>query len=120
MPKIRIQRLEKELLKLINNVLAFKMRNKNLSWVTITNIRFSNDMSYAKIYFSFLGDNSKEKVLNSLQKSAGFIKNEIAKAKMMRVIPELIFYYDELEENARKLDKIFEKINSEKDGNNES
>jgi len=120
MSKIRIQRLEKELLKLMNNVLSFKIRDKNLTWVTITNIRLSNDMSHAKIYFSFLGENSKEEVLQSLQKSAGFFKNEIAKAKMMRTIPEIVFFYDELQENARKLDKILEKINSEKSEKDEN
>jgi len=119
MPAIRIRRMEKELLKLMNNVLAFKIRDKNLTWVTITNMQLSRDMSYARMYFSFMGDNSKEKVLRALQKSAGFFKNEIAKAKMMRTIPEIVFFYDDLEEKAGKLEKIFEKIHSEKSESDE-
>ncbi len=117
MPNIRIQRMEKELLKLFNNVLNHKLRDKNLQWITISEIKLSKDISHARVYFTFLNKGSKEKIKKVLTKSSGFFKKEIASSKLLRVIPELTFFYDELEENARHLDDIFKKIHAEKNEN---
>jgi len=114
MPRIRIQRLESELFKLISSVVTFQLRNKNLQFVTIKAIRLSNDLSYAKVFFTTLKDEKKEVVLEALRNSGGFIKRQIAEAKIMRVVPKLAFEYDEIDEQARKLDDIFAKIQSEK------
>lgn len=113
MPRIRIQRLESELFKLISNVVTFQLRNKNLQMVTIKAIRLSNDLSYAKVFISTLNDEKKEVVLAALRKSKGFFKRQIAAAKIMRIVPDLTFEYDELEVKARKLDDIFAQIHSE-------
>ena len=115
MERIRIQRLEKELLKFINNIVTYTLRDKNLEWVSISAVKLTNDISHAKIYFTFLGEKSPQNVLDTLTKSSGFIKKEIAAAKFLRQIPELIFLHDDLENNARNIDKIFAKIHAEKE-----
>ena len=49
MPSIRIQRLQKELLKLLNTSLKLRIRDKRLSMVTFTEIAVTTDMMYAKM-----------------------------------------------------------------------
>jgi ribosome-binding factor A len=105
--------MEKELKKLISSVVTFKLQDSHIEQVTITAIKLAPDFSSARIYFTDLSDYSKESVLKALTKSSGFIKNEIAKAKMIRTIPDLSFFYDEVEENADKLEKLFQKIHEE-------
>jgi len=120
MTRIRIQRLEKELLKLISTVVNYKLRDQRLDLVTINYVRLSNDMSHAKIYYSFLEEeyNLKE-IQQTLTRSSGFIKNEIAGVKIMRTIPELTFIYDEFEAKARRLDELFTQIETERDSDQE-
>lgn len=113
MARIRIQRLESELLKLISTAVSFKLRDKNLAMVTITHIRLSNDLSHCRIYYSHLDNNNKDAVATAFIKSAGFIKREIAAAKFMRIIPELSFEYDTTGEEARHLDELFTRIHNE-------
>ena len=113
MTRIRIQRLESELLKLISTVVNFKLRDKNLAMVTVTHIRLSNDLSQCRIYYSHLDLNNKNAVATAFKKSAGFIKREIAAAKFMRIIPELSFEYDTTEEKARHLEDLFSRIHNE-------
>ena len=113
MARIRIQRLESELFKLISSVVNFKMRDRNLRMINISAVKLSNDMSHARIYFTSLDDAHHEKILQAFTKSKGFIKREIAAAKFMRTVPDLQFFYDETEENARHLDDLFAKIKSE-------
>ncbi|MDP8269230.1 MAG: 30S ribosome-binding factor RbfA [Candidatus Tenebribacter davisii] len=114
MARIRIKRLESELFKLISTIISFKLNDNNLTMVTVTGVKLTNDLSYLRIFYSHFDETKTEDVQRSLNKSSGFFKNEIAKAKFMRKIPEIIFEYDKLEENARDLDKIFAKIDAEK------
>lgn len=120
MASIRIQRLQKELIKLLNTSLKFKIRDKRLSFVTFTEISVTTDMMYAKIYFSYMNDDEfKVKEMQELlTKSSGFFKKEIANSHLMRTIPELKFLYDSSERYSRKLDDIFEKIHKEKEDEN--
>lgn len=114
MNPIRKKRIEKELLKIISNTVEFKLRDKHLNFISITGVTISADIAYAKVYFSSIYDKNHDKLKDVLTKSSGFIKKEIGKANFLRTIPELIFIYDETEDNVRKLDEIFEKIHSEK------
>ena len=114
MARIRIKRLESELFKLLSTTINFKLRDNNLTMVTVTGVKLTNVLSYLRVFFSHFDETKTENVLRSLNKSSGFLKNEIAKAKFMRKIPDISFEYDKLEENARDLDKIFAKIQAEK------
>ncbi len=114
MASIRIQRLEKELLKIFNIVLTNKIRDKKLSWVTITSVKVTPDMQYARVFFSFFESGSSQHTIKKvLTKSSGFFKKEIAAAHIMRTIPELTFIFDETEEKARNIDALLEKISLE-------
>lgn len=114
MARIRVQRLEKELLRLISNTVNYKLRDSRLSLITITAVRLTNDFSLAKIYFTRMDNENHEVTQQALTRSSGFIKREIAAAKLMRAIPELRFLYDEMDEQARKLDSIFDTIHAER------
>ena len=119
MPSIRVQRFEKELLKLISKVVSYKLRDKNLAWVSISSVKLSPDFSYARVYFTHITNTSHANVLDALKRCTGVIKREIASAKMMRVIPEITFFYDDLEEKADQLEDIFQKIHQEKENSKE-
>ena len=114
MPRIRIQRFEKELLKLISNTINLKLRDKHFEFVTITAVKLTNDLSHAKIFFSHMNKYKDAEIQKALNKSSGAIKKAIAEMKLMRKIPDLVFSYDKVEDNARKIDQIFERIRSEK------
>lgn len=114
MSRIRIKRMESELEKLFNTTLSFEIRNSDLDWVSISRIQLSPDFKYAKIFFTSLSHDAHiGKIQKALNRSRGFFKNKIAQAKMMRIIPELTFIYDDTEKKASDLDDIFAKIHQE-------
>lgn len=119
MARIRIQRMESELFKLISSVLTLKVRDRDLQLVNIIEIKLSNDLNYAKVYFSTLEPNVHQ-VQKALERCKGFIKKEIAAAHFMRVVPELIFKFDEQAEKARKLEDIFSRIHQEEENSDEN
>ncbi len=83
------------------------------AFVTIADVRMSPDLSIARIYISMLLVKDKERVLENIT----LRKSEIRKAlgnrigKQVRIVPELIFFKDEVEENATRLDELIKNLN---------
>ncbi|MBL0741807.1 30S ribosome-binding factor RbfA [Chryseolinea lacunae] len=82
------------------------------AFVSIADVRINPDLSVAKVYISMLLTKDKEKVLEKINKH----KSEIRKAlgdkigKQVRIIPELIFYKDDVEENANRMDDLLKNL----------
>ncbi|MDY0152841.1 MAG: 30S ribosome-binding factor RbfA [Candidatus Cloacimonas sp.] len=107
MKSFRIPRLQEELKKLFNIALSQKINDPKLDWVQITEVIISKDLRYAKLYYShFNNPSSHEKIRETLIKTSGFLKKQIAGAQLMRTIPELSFFYDETEDRAEKMDSL--------------
>lgn len=83
------------------------------AFISIVEVKVSPDLSVAKIYLSMLMTSDKQKVLDRVNTN----KKEIRKAlgekigKQVRIIPELVFFVDEVEENARRIDDILKNLN---------
>lgn len=82
------------------------------AFITVAEVRMSPDLSVAKIYISMMLAKEKLAVLEKLNTR----KSEIRKAlgdrirNQARIIPELIFYLDEVEENAQRMDALIENL----------
>ena len=83
------------------------------AFVTIADVKINADLSVARVYISMLLAKEKEKVLENINRH----KSELRKAlgdkigKQVRIVPELIFYRDEVEENASRMDNIIKNLN---------
>jgi ribosome-binding factor A len=83
------------------------------TFVTIADVRMSPDLGVAKVYISMLLAKEKEKILYNINSHKGEIRKALGNriGKQVRVIPELIFYKDEVEENATRLDDLIKNLN---------
>lgn len=108
MQNIRIQRMNNLFMKELGEILLVEVKNPVLKGVVLTGVNITNDLSYAKIYFTCF-DTDNELVLKELKESSGFLRNELAKRIDIRHTPELIFEYDDSVAYAKKIeDKIKE------------
>ena len=111
---IKIDRLNNMFVEEISKINHEEIKNKDVGFVTITDARITNDLSFAKIYITTL-DNEREKVLNALNKSSGFIRSLLCDRVKIRKMPEIRFVYDESIEYGKKIEDIIERINNEKE-----
>ena len=80
--------------------------------VTLTGVEVSPDLSVAKVYLSIFPIQEADKVFLRLKE----IKSEVRKllgnkiGKRIRKIPELVFYHDDTEEQASKLDNLIDNL----------
>ena len=79
-----------------------------MQWLSITTVRVSPDLSYAKIYVSIFPSERSESVLNSLEEHNKSIRFILGKkiGKQMRIIPELRFFVDDSLDYIDKIDEL--------------
>ena len=81
--------------------------------ITIAEVRMSPDLAIAKVYISMMMVKNKQVTLQRLDTH----KREIRKAlgnqisKQVRIVPELIFAIDEVEENALHIESLISSLN---------
>ena len=107
----RLGRVNEELKKEISHVLMFELKNSEVTGImSVTKVKITPDLKYAKVYVSLLNSKSKTKTMEGLKRSSKFIKSQIAKTVNLRITPELIFELDDSIENGERIDNILEEI----------
>ena len=76
--------------------------------VSVTTVRVSLDLSYAKIYLSIFPSERTEQVLASVNEHNKTIRYTLGKkiGKQMRIIPELRFFVDDSLDYIDKIDQL--------------
>lgn len=105
------ERVASDMQKELGNILFLEAKDEDFKHVTITDCEVTNDLSFAKIYFTTTDD--KEKVTKDLNNAAGFFRSLLAERLQIRHTPELRFIFDESIEYGQKIEKIIEKLHEE-------
>ena len=113
MPNVRIERLNHIYQEEISMILMKEIKDEDIKFVTITGVDITSDLSFAKVYYTVLDDEKKEKTKEALDKAAPFIRKQLASRIEIRHTPELRFIYDKTEEYGSHIDKIIDKIHEE-------
>lgn len=82
------------------------------AFVTIADVRVSPDLGLAKIYVSMMLAKDKQAILDKITSRKGEIRKALGNkiGKQVRIIPELVFYLDEVEENAQRMDSLISNL----------
>ena len=113
MPKneTRLNRIDEELKKEISQIISFELKNPEATGlISVTKVKITPDLKYAKVYVSILNAKSETKTLEALKQSAGFIRTLIAKRVNLRITPELVFERDDSLEYGAKIDSIIKEL----------
>ncbi len=110
---IKIERLESTFVKEISYILMEEIKDEDIKFVTITDCEITNDLSFAKVYFTVLDSSKKEQTIKALNHAKSFIRGELSKRVDIRHTPELTFIFDESIEYGKRIENIIEEINNE-------
>lgn len=98
--------IQRELALMIKEVKDPRMPN----FVTISAVKTSPDLSYAKVYFTVF-DRDPAETANILNASASFLRTALARVMKTRTVPQLTFIYDESIDYGRRLSKLIDEAN---------
>lgn len=114
---VKIDRISSQMAKEISYILATEVKDHDLKFITVTDCRVTNDLSYAKVYYTSLNDGNREDIKKAIKNASGFIRRELMNRIDIRHIPELEFIYDESIEYGKKIEDKIRKIHEEDNEN---
>ena len=108
MESVKLERYNNAFMEQLNIILGTETKNPILKQVIVNAVKITNDLSFAKVYFTCFNED-KNLVLKELKDSSGFLRHELSEKIDIRHTPELIFEYDESLDYAKRIeDKIKE------------
>lgn len=114
MPSHKIAKISSDMMRVISSILFEEARDEILKTITITGCKVSNDLSYAKVYFTSLSDMDKKTLEKEVNEAAPFIRGLVAEKLDLRHTPEITFIFDDSIEYANRIEKIIKEIHEEK------
>jgi len=100
----------------LSDILLRRIRDPRIGLLTITDVKMSDDLRSARIYFVQMGKDKLDAELQAgLEKAKGYLKRELGKRLNLRYMPDVFFFYDKSFEYGSRIDKLLMEIH-EKDG----
>lgn len=110
----RIEKITEAIRQEVSIIIHDKLKDPRLGFVTITTVKMSSDLKFAKIFFSVLGtEKSHQDTKIALDSSLGYIRKLIAERLNLKFAPEIAFYEDRSTEYSIRIEEILNEIHEE-------
>lgn len=107
----RVDRVADQIRMEVADILARKIKDPRIGFVTVTDVDLSPDLRVARIYVSTLRDGESEDVaLQGLSKAVGFVRGQLGRRLELRYTPELIFQYDPSRKHGSRIDQLLDSL----------
>ena len=106
----------KELYKELVTKLLREVKDPGLTgFLTVTDLQLSIDRKTATVYYSILGSEAeREAAGKALERAAPYLRVLLKKEVTVKVIPSLVFEYDETPRKASRIDELLNKLDKER------
>ncbi|HVC03009.1 MAG TPA: 30S ribosome-binding factor RbfA [Steroidobacteraceae bacterium] len=113
----RAKRLAGEIHRVLTEVLRRGVKDSRIGNVTITAVEVGGDLRTAKVYYLVFGREGPDpRVQLGLESAAGFLRNALSRALMIRHTPSLRFELDTSIERGVRLSRLIDAVNTPGDG----
>lgn len=83
------------------------VKDPDLGFITITDVRVTNDLQHASVFYTVLGDETQRaKTAALLEKNKGRLRSFVGQQIKIRLTPSLDFYADAIPETAAHLEDL--------------
>ena len=92
------------------------------AFITVTGVDVTPDLAIARVHLSLMMVKDEEAFLASIKKKKSEIRKVLGQkiGKQVRVVPDLVFFLDNTQEEAQKMDAIISKLKIPKSPEDES
>ena len=110
--RIRPERVAETIKREMAAILSGRLRDPRLAgMISVTEVEVTPDLSVARIYVSMLApEEAREKALQALAHSAGFVRRELAPRLGLREVPEIRFALDESIEHGARVEELLKRL----------
>lgn len=114
MKKYRLERIEKEVCRVIGKMLYENLKNPKITGlISVTRAKVTPDLKYADIFVSIMNSKNIDETLEGLDEIRGALRRRIAEELQLRYTPEVRVKIDDSIEYGIRLSKIIDGLNIE-------
>jgi len=107
----RQERVSEALRREIGAIIHHELKDPRRGFITITRVEVTQDLRYAKVFFSVLGkEEERQKSQAALESALGFVRRLIAQRIRLRFVPEISFHEDRSAEYSIRIQEALEQI----------
>ncbi len=83
------------------------------AFVTVTDVSITPDFSKARVYLSMLMTENSQELIEKINHRKSEIRGKLGHrvGHQMRIVPDVLYILDEIQEEARRLDALIDKLN---------
>ena len=103
----RVRRLADRIKVVVAQTLETRIKDPRLGFVTITDVRVTNDLREATVFYTVLGDDTaRTDTAAALESAKGILRSEVGAATGVRFTPSLAFVVDAVPDTARHIEDL--------------
>jgi ribosome-binding factor A len=107
----RADRVSEAIKREVSLMITQDVKDPRVHFVTVTEVKTTDDLRYAKIYVSVLGDDqTREESMEGLAHAKGFIRSELGRRIGLRYTPDIQFFPDNSLDHSIKIRTLINEI----------
>jgi ribosome-binding factor A len=113
--EIRQQRVAELLFEELSVMLAGELNDPRVSLAEVIRVDISKDLRNAKVFVHHADESiTRRDFLKGLEHATPWLRGQLAVRCGLRMVPELLFIYDDSPERAARVDEVLRKIAAER------
>jgi ribosome-binding factor A len=115
----RMRKIESQIKEIVGEHLAGLADPRIKGLVTVTGVRVSPDLAYARVYYSLLAEGDEREAAEGLQSAAGRLQSAVGARTRLRRTPRISFEPDPAVEHATRIDAALREVREDAAGKDE-
>lgn len=113
----RARKLADQIRRILAERLQKGLRDPDMGYVTITDVRVSGDLQHATVFYTVLGsDEERDATAKALERATGMLRTEVGKHLRIRLVPALEFVADALPGTVDDIERLLKEAQSRDEG----
>jgi ribosome-binding factor A len=113
----RMRRVDEAVRAVLSDAISKQLLDPRIGFVTVTGVKTSPDLRYARVYVSVLGtEEVREASLEGLRSAHGFLQGRLASELTLKHTPALTFEYDESVDRGMRIGELLETVELREEG----
>ena len=109
MPGGRMRRVDEVVRAVLSDAISKDVKDPRVGFVTVTKVKTSPDLRYARVYVSVLGDEpTRAASLDGLRSAHGYLQARLGVELELKRTPTLTFEYDDTVDRAARINELLQ------------
>lgn len=110
----RARKLAERVQVIVAEALEYRVKDPRLGFITVTDVRITNDFREATIFYTVLGDDEEQtNTAAALESARGMLRTEVGKQTGIKHTPSLTFIADIVPEAARQVEDLIKRAKAD-------